>query len=253
MEENGYVKTYVYNNIGEVEFYHPQSNSLPSDILSQLANAVTKLDNDPAVKIIKIQSAGRKAFCAGASFDELISITNFDDGKKFFMGFANVINAMRKAKKLTVVSVQGKAVGGGVGLISAADYAFGTSASSVKLSELALGIGPFVVGPAVERKVGKSAFSQMSIDYNWYEADWAQEKGLYNHTTETIEHLNESVEAFCKKMANSSLEAMIDLKKVLWEGTENWDELLPARAEISGRLVLSEFTKNFIKEFKAKK
>lgn len=253
MEENGYVKTYIYKNIGEVEFYHPQSNSLPSEILSQLAEAITKLDNDPLVHIIKIQSAGRKAFCAGASFDELISITNFEDGKKFFMGFANVINAMRKAKKLTVVSVQGKAVGGGVGLISAADYAFGTTGSSVKLSELALGIGPFVVGPAVERKIGTSAFSQMSIDYDWYSSDWALSKGLFNHTYETIEHLNESVETFCEKMANSSLEAMMDLKKVIWEGTEHWDELLPSRAEISGRLVLSEFTKNFIKEFKAKK
>lgn len=250
MEENGYVKVFIYNNIGEIEFYHPKSNSLPSDILSQLADTVTKLDNDPMIHVIKIQSAGRKAFCAGASFDELISINDFESGKKFFMGFANVINAMRKAKKLVIVSIQGKAVGGGVGLAAAADYALATKDASIKLSELAVGIGPFVVGPAVERKIGKSAFAQMSIDYEWYDAEWATQKGLYNQTYETLEHLNEVVEDLCNKLAHSSKEAMADLKKVLWEGTEDWDTLLPARAEISGRLVLSDFTKNYIKHFK---
>ena len=252
MEENGYVKTYIYNNIGEIEFYHPKSNSLPSNILSQLAETITKLDNDPDVIVIKIQSAGRKAFCAGASFDELISIDNFEAGKKFFMGFANVINAMRKSSKLIVASVQGKAVGGGVGLVAAADYALATKDAEVKLSELAVGIGPFVVGPAVERKIGKSAFSQMSIDYDWYNAEWAAQKGLFNQTYETLEHLNESVEDLCSRLAKSSKEAMADLKKVLWEGTDDWDALLSSRAEISGRLVLSDFTKKYIQHFKEK-
>lgn len=253
MSENGYVKYEVLNNIAKVEFYHPQSNSLPSNILSELANTITLVSNDPTVNVIKLESAGRRAFCAGASFDELIAINDFENGKKFFMGFANVINAMRKSSKIIVLSIQGKAVGGGVGLIAAADYALATKDCAVKLSELALGIGPFVVGPAVERKIGKSAFAQMSIDYDWYSAEWAYSKGLYNHIYDSIDFLNEAVDILVNKLANSSQEAMADLKKVIWEGTENWDTLLPERAEISGRLVLSEFTKNYIQEFKNKK
>ncbi len=253
MSENGYVKSEILNNVARIEFYHPQSNSLPSKVLSELAETITSVSNDPSVNVIKLESAGRRAFCAGASFDELIAINDFDNGKKFFMGFANVINAMRKSPKIIVVSVQGKAVGGGVGLIAAADYALATKDCSVKLSELALGIGPFVVGPAVERKIGKSAFAQMSIDYDWYSAEWALTKGLYNHIYDNIDAMNEQVDVLVNKLANSSQEAMADLKKVIWEGTENWDSLLPERAEISGRLVLSEFTKNYIENFKNKK
>lgn len=252
MSENGYVNVEISNSIAKIEFYHPQSNSLPSNILSKLAETVTEVSNDESVNVIILKSAGRKAFCAGASFDELISIEDFPTGKKFFMGFANVINAMRKSSKIIIVSVQGKAVGGGVGLISAADYCFATKDCSVKLSELALGIGPFVVGPAVERKIGKSAFAQMSIDYDWYNADWAYEKGLYNFIYDDIEMMHDAVENLAIKLSNSSPEAMAELKKVIWEGTENWDELLPQRAEISGRLVLSDFTKKFIQDFKSK-
>jgi len=253
MSENGYVKSEILNNVARIEFYHPQSNSLPSKVLSELAETITSVSNDPSVNVIKLESAGRRAFCAGASFDELIAINDFDNGKKFFMGFANVINAMRKSPKIIVVSVQGKAVGGGVGLIAAADYALATKDCGVKLSELALGIGPFVVGPAVERKIGKSAFAQMSIDYDWYSAEWALTKGLYNHIYDNIDFMHEQVDVLVNKLANSSQEAMAELKKIIWEGTENWDSLLPERAEISGRLVLSEFTKNYIENFKNKK
>jgi methylglutaconyl-CoA hydratase len=252
MSENGYVNVEISNSIAKIEFYHPQSNSLPSNILSKLADTVTQVSNDQSVNVIILMSAGRKAFCAGASFDELISIEDFPTGKMFFMGFANVINAMRKSPKIIIVSVQGKAVGGGVGLISAADYCFATKDCSVKLSELALGIGPFVVGPAVERKIGKSAFAQMSIDYDWYDADWAFSKGLYNFIYDDIDLMHDAVENLALKLSNSSPEAMAELKKVIWEGTENWDELLPQRAEISGRLVLSDFTKKFIQDFKSK-
>lgn len=252
MSENGFVNVEIHNNIARVEFYHPQSNSLPSNILSKLANTITEISNDESVNVIKLESAGRKAFCAGASFDELIAIQDFDSGKKFFMGFANVINAMRKSPKIIIVSVQGKAVGGGVGLIAAADYALATKDCAVKLSELALGIGPFVVGPAVERKIGKSAFSQMSIDYDWYSAEWAYSNGLYNQIYEDIEFLHDATNDLAIRLANSSPEAMTELKRVLWQGTENWDTLLPQRAEISGKLVLSDFTKNFIQEFKNK-
>ncbi len=252
MTENGYVKVEINNSIATVEFFHSQSNSLPSNILAELANTITEVSNNSNVKVIKLESAGNRAFCAGASFDELISIQDFTSGKKFFMGFANVINAMRKSSKITIVSVQGKAVGGGVGLISAADYCLATKDSAVKLSELALGIGPFVVGPAVERKIGKSAFAQMSIDYDWYSAEWAFSKGLYNHIYDDFEKMKDSVNNLAIKLSNSSPEAMAELKKVIWKGTENWDELLSQRAEISGRLVLSDFTKNYIEEFKKK-
>lgn len=146
--------------VGSITFFHPRSNSLPGKVLKQLADTITKLGKDETVKVIVLKSKGEKGFCAGASFDELISIKDRSTGKQFFSGFANVINACRKCPKFVVGRVQGKAVGGGVGLASAVDYCFATTAASVKLSELAVGIGPFVVGPAVERKIGVSAMSQ---------------------------------------------------------------------------------------------
>lgn len=250
--DNGHVKFSIKNGIGEIEFYHPRSNSLPGEILAKLASTIQQAGNNDDVKVIKLFSAGERAFCAGASFDELVAITEFEVGKKFFMGFANVINAIRKCPKFVVTAVQGKAVGGGVGLVSASDYAIGVKGADLKLSELALGIGPFVVGPAVERRVGNGAFSTMSIDYDWYSSDWGHQKGFYVDLAENYTGLHEKVDALCQKLAAGSAEAMAELKKVIWEGTEHWDELLEKRAEISGRLVLSEFTKNYIKEFKAK-
>jgi len=198
-----------------------------------------------------LKSAGEKAFCAGASFDELLSITNEQDGKAFFSGFANVINAMRKAPRLIIAQVQGKAVGGGVGLACAADYTLATTAASVKLSELTIGIGPFVISPAVERKIGTSAFMQMSINATeFYSAHWAKEKGMFAEVFETLEELNNATATLAEKLASYNAEAMRLLKQIAWEGTENWDTLLAERAQMSGSLVLSDFTKEALNRFK---
>lgn len=241
------------NGIATVEFFHPLSNSLPGKVLAKLANTITELGGNDSVKGIVLQSTGDRAFCAGASFDELISIKDLDTGKQFFSGFANVINACRKAPKLIIGRVQGKAVGGGVGLASAVDYCFATRYADVKLSELAVGIGPFVVGPAVERKIGLSAMSQLAIDATeWRSADWAREKGLYTDIFDSIEEMDEAIQTLANKLAKSNPEAMQLLKKVFWEGTENWDQLLAERAAMSGKLVLSDFTVNAINSFKKK-
>jgi methylglutaconyl-CoA hydratase len=250
--DNGFVDFKIENGIANITFGHQNSNSLPGDILRKLSETISNLNSDENAKVIVLKSQGERAFCAGASFDELVQINDFEVGKSFFMGFALVINAIRKSNKFVIVRVQGKAVGGGVGLASAGDYTFATKYSDAKLSELALGIGPFVVGPAVERKIGNSAFSQMSIDYEWYNAEWCLQKGLYNNVSDSIEEMDKKILAFAFKMANNSPEAMEDLKRVIWKGTENWDELLESRAEISGRLVLSDFTKNYITNFKNK-
>lgn len=251
--QNGKVEVNIKDGIAEIIFYHPKSNSLPGKLLREIADKFNELAGNDDARVIVLKSAGEKAFCAGASFDELIEIKDFDSGKEFFMGFALIINAMRKCPKFIIARVQGKAVGGGVGLAAAADYSFAADSASVKLSELALGIGPFVVGPAVERKIGTSAFSQMSIDYNWYSAEWANKKGLFNEVCESHEELDKKVSELAGKLSAGSLTAMQNLKKVLWEGTENWDELLEKRAEISGNLILSDFSKNYINSFKERK
>jgi methylglutaconyl-CoA hydratase len=229
------------------------SNSLPGHILQTLADTITEVASDERTKVLVLQSQGSKAFCAGASFDELISIQDIETGLAFFSGFAKVINACRKAPKLIIGRVQGKAVGGGVGLASATDYCFATTKADVKLSELAVGIGPFVVGPAVERKIGLSAMSELAINATeWRSAQWAKEKGLYTEIYEDEASLDAAIQALSEKLANSNPEAMQELKQIFWKGTENWDELLLDRAAISGRLVLSEFTRAAISAFKAK-
>ncbi len=250
MNKQGEVSYKINNGIAEVSFYHPKSNSLPGKLLSEIAETFTGLAKNRDAKIIILKSEGDKAFCAGASFDELIAIDDYEIGKEFFMGFARVINAMRKCPQFIIARIHGKVVGGGVGLASAADYTFAANTAAAKLSELALGIGPFVVGPAVERKIGKAAFSEMSIDYDWRTAQWCEQKGLYTKIFESIEYLNKAVNDLANKLSNGSFEAMAELKKVLWEGAENWDKLLEQRAEISGRLVLSNFTKEYIQSFK---
>lgn len=248
-----FVRSEISNGIGTITFFHPQSNSMPGTQLRNLAAEVEKLGKDDNVKVIVLKSEGDKAFCAGASFDELISIKDIDTGLKFFSGFAMVINAMRKAPKFVIARVQGKAVGGGVGIASAADYTFAVEGASVKLSELAVGIGPFVVGPAVERKVGTSAFCQLTINATeWQSAQWAKEKGLYAELFSTAAEMDKAIETLASKLAGSNPEAMSMLKKIMWEGTENWDNLLIERAGMSGKLVLSEFTVNAINKFKAK-
>lgn len=252
-EQNGAVTLSVENNIGTIEFYHPKGNSLPGAILRKLADTINEAGRNEDIRVVIIKSRGEGAFCAGASFDELIAIEDYETGKKFFMGFALVLNAMRTCPKLIIVRVHGKTVGGGVGIASAGDYTFAHKDASIKLSELALGIGPFVVGPAVERKIGKSAFSALSIDAtNWYDSTWALENGMFNKVFKTTDELDRSIHELTGQLSKSSPDAMRDLKAVLWKGSENWDELLEQRAEISGRLVLSDFTKNFIKKFKNK-
>lgn len=251
--ENGSVKVHYHEGIATITFFHPQSNSLPSSLLFELANTITEVSTKEEATVIVLRSEGDKAFCAGASFDELISIQDLETGKRFFSGFAHVINAMRKSNKLIIGRVQNKAVGGGVGLASSVDYCFATTKASVKLSELAVGIGPFVVGPAVERKVGLSAMSHMAINATeWQSAQWAREKGLYAEVFETEEDMDNAINVLAKRLASSNPEAMLELKRIFWRGTEDWDQLLIERAGISGRLVLSEFTRNAINSFKKK-
>lgn len=251
--EGGYVRHEVEHGIATIEFFHPSSNALPAAILNDLARTINDIGIDNRVKVIILKSAGDKAFCAGASFDELTAINSEAEGKTFFSGFANVINAMRKCHKLIIGRVQGKAVGGGVGLVSACDYAIAADGASVKLSELAVGIGPFVVGPAVERKMGRSAFSQLAIDASeWRSAEWAKRHDLYSEVHGTQDSMDDAVNALANRLAHSSPDAMWELKRIFWQGTEHWDTLLSERAAISGRLVLSEFTRNAIGAFKAK-
>ncbi|MCG8329525.1 MAG: enoyl-CoA hydratase/isomerase family protein [Chitinophagales bacterium] len=249
----GSVATSLENGVATIEFYHPAHNSLPGKLLAKLANAIDQAGANDEVKVVVLKSAGERTFCAGASFDELISIADFETGKKFFMGFANVINAMRKCPKFIIGRVQGKAVGGGVGLCAATDYCIASRWASVKLSELAVGIGPFVVGPAVERKVGKSAMTHLAINATeWKTAEWAKDKGLFTEVFDSVEQVDEYIVHLTEKLAASNPEAMRMLKTVFWEEASNWDELLEERAAMSGRLVLSDFTVNAIEKFKQK-
>jgi len=246
-----YVKQTIDNEVGYIEFFHPAHNSLPGNILAELAQTITNAGQNDAIKVIVLKSGGDRTFCAGASFKELININDEATGKVFFSGFANVINAMRKCPKFIIGRVQGKTVGGGVGLASATDYCMATKFAAIKLSELNVGIGPFVVGPAVERKLGLSGMSQIAIDANsFYPAEWAKNKGLFTHVYETTEELDEAVKAFAENLCNYNTEAMKEMKQMFWRGTEDWDTLLAERAAISGRLVLSDFTKETLKRFK---
>jgi len=247
----GSLYTDIQNNIATVAFFHPASNSFPSELLSQLTKAFQELSANNEVNVIILKSEGEKTFCAGASFDELIAIDNFEDGKQFFLGFANVINAMRVCEKPIIGRIQGKAVGGGVGLAAACDYVFATDKAAIKLSELTIGIGPFVIAPAVKRKMGVAALSELSLNATqWHNAYWAKEKGLYANVFDSIKQLDSSVEELAQKLAGYNPEAVQEMKQVLWEDTNHWDTLLEERAEISGKLVLSEFTKSALKKFK---
>jgi len=253
MNTEAYVRSHIEHGINTIEFFHPQSNSLPGKILEELAREIHFAGTHDDTRVIILRSAGEKTFCSGASFDELIAIKNEAEGLKFFNGFANVINAMRKCPKFIIGRIQGKCVGGGVGMAAAVDYAIASTKAEIKLSELAVGIGPFVVGPAVERKIGTAAFSALSIDAgNWRSTDWAKRKGLFAELHESIENMDEAVYQLANTLAHSNPEAMTEMKKIFWKGTEHWDTLLKERASISGRLVLSEFTRNAINKFKAK-
>ena len=247
----GTIETIINGNIATLLFFHPSSNSFPSTLLQQLTDEINALSKNDSVSIIILKSAGTGAFCAGASFDELLSVSNYEEGSRFFSGFANVINAMRKCPKLIIGRIHGKAVGGGVGLASACDYSFATTKSEIKLSEIAIGIGPFVIEPAVSRKIGKMAMSEMTLNPTaWKTSKWAFEKGLFSEVFETIEDLDIRLEEYTKELSSYNPDALLEMKKVLWEGTSHWDSLLYKRAAISGRLVLSDFTKNALEKFK---
>lgn len=252
--KNGHVRTETHNGVTTIEFFHPQSNSLPHRILEELVHAIHGAGNERDTRVIVLRSAGDGAFCAGASFDELAAITTKEEGLQFFSGFAHVINAMRKCPKFIIARIQGKCVGGGVGLAAAADYTIAIEGADIKLSELSVGIGPFVVGPAVERKIGTAAFGHLSIDASmWRSSDWAKRKGLYAEVHSSSTEMDESIERLSHTLAHSSPEAMVEMKHMLWKGTEHWDQLLAERAAVSGKLVLSAFSKNAIAAFKAKR
>ena len=249
--DNGNVSLNISDSgIATISFYHPAQNSLPSALLDELTAKIESAGNDPQTRVILLKSEGDRTFCAGASFDELLQIKDKETGAQFFSGFARVINACRKSPKIVIARVQGKSVGGGVGLAAAADYCLATEAASIKLSELAIGIGPFVISPAVTRKIGLPAFSQLTIRASDFQtAGWAKEKGLFNEVYADIASLDKAVNALAEKLASYHPEALSGLKQILWEGTENWDELLKQRAAVSGELVLSEFTQQALHGF----
>ena len=247
----GSLVTTIENKIATITYGHPASNSFPRELLDRLTAEFNSLSLSEIVSVIILRSEGTGAFCAGASFDELLAVANESEGTEFFSGFAHLINAMQSCSKLIIGRIHGKAVGGGVGIASACDYTLATKNAAIKLSELAIGIGPFVIEPAVSRKIGKTAMAEMALAaHEWKSADWAFAKGLYVNTFETIEELDVAITSFSSKLSSYNPEALTEMKKVLWEGTQDWETLLLERAAISGRLVLSDFTKNALLQFK---
>ncbi len=245
-----FVKLEVANGVGIITFFHPSSNAMPGALLKQLADTIKQAGADENIKVIVLQSEG-KTFCAGASFQELMALQDFEPAVQFFMGFANVINTMREIPKFIIAKVQGKAVGGGVGLIAAADYAMATDAAAIKLSELSIGIGPYVIAPAVKRKIGVAAFSELSINATaWHTAFWAREKGLFGKVFENVDRMNDETEILAGKLSKYDVNATKLLKQEIWRGTEHWPELLQEQARKTARLVLQDFTKDYLQKYK---
>jgi methylglutaconyl-CoA hydratase len=245
--ETGSVRTQVAEGIATVSFFHPKGNSLPGALLARLAEEITAQGRNPAANVIVLRSEGSGPFCGGASFQELQAITNREQGKQFFLGFARLILAMTRCPRFIIARVHGKAVGGGVGVCAAADYAFAVPGASVKLSELAVGIGPFVVGPVIERKIGLSAFSSLAVNaMEWRVAEWAREHGLFAEVRDTVEEMDQAIAELALRLATSNPDAMAQMKRIFWAGTEHWEQLLADRAEMSGTLVLSDFTRKAI-------
>jgi len=248
---NGNLYTKIDHRIATVEFGHPAGNSFVSELLQRLANEFEKLSANEEVSLIVLKSEGERAFCAGASFDELMALSNLEEGKAFFSGFANVINTMRTCTKPIVGRVQGKTVGGGVGLVAACDYVYATEAASIKLSEISIGIGPLVIAPALERKIGKAGLAELSLaPTKWKKAYWAKEKGLFSKVFDSIAQMDKELELHAQKLASYNPEALTEMKKILWKGTEHWGSLLLERAKVSGKLALSPNTKNALEKFK---
>lgn len=249
---SGAVTCSITEGIATVSFYHPKSNSLPASLLADIAGRITAAGKHPATRVVVIRSEGAGSFCAGASFDELKQINSPESGKEFFMGFARVMNAMRKCAKPIITRVQGKVVGGGVGIVAASDYVLAVHEAPMRLSELAVGIGPFVVGPAIERRIGKSAFSAMALDADWRDANWCMHHGLYTRLCDNLPALDQVLGTLAHRLAAFNPEAISKLRATFWEGTDDWDTLLEERASMSGTLVLSDFTRNAIAAFEKK-
>lgn len=246
----GRVDIRVEDRIGTVSFFHPKKNSLPGDVLARIAEGISKVGERDDVGVVVLRSEGDGPFCAGASFDELQAFSDIDGGTEFFMGFARVILAIRSCPRFVVGRIHGKAVGGGVGLAAACDHTLATERASIKLSEFALGFGPFVIGPAVERKVGRSAFAAMSIDTDWRDARWAEAHGLYAKVVDDVPALDEAVDALATRLAAANPDATRALKAVFWAETEDWDTLLHERARRSGTLALSTHTQEALAAFR---
>lgn len=244
---DGRVATQVADGVATVTFYHPKGNSLPGAVLARLAEQVTALGTDPRAAVIVLRSEGDGAFCGGASFQELQAVRTAEDGQRFFMGFARLILAMVRCPKFILARVHGRVVGGGVGICAASDYAIAVPGASVKLSELAVGIGPFVVGPVIEKKIGLAAFSMLAVNaQEWRVAEWAREHGLFAEVRDTTEELDQAIADLASRLAASNPEAMAKMKQIFWQGTEHWETLLAERAAVSGGLVLSDFTRRAI-------
>jgi methylglutaconyl-CoA hydratase len=251
--KEGYVQTETHQGITTIEFFHPKGNALPNKNIEALAKEIHFAGSHAETKVIILKSGGDKSFCGGASFDELADMKTEAEATQFFMGFANVINAIRKSSKFVIGRIHGKCVGGGVGIAAAVDYAIATQHADIKLSELEMGMGPFVIGPAVERKIGTAAFSALSIDASmWRNTEWAKRKGLFAEVHETIENMDESISRLANHLSHSSPDAMREMKKMLWHGTDHWDALLRERAAISGKLALSSYTKKAVEKFRTK-
>jgi methylglutaconyl-CoA hydratase len=247
VEQDGTVTLAVASGIATVTFFHPKKNALPAFILRRLTETIESVGANPDVRVVILASEGKGAFCAGASFDELRSIRSAEEGKEFFSGFARVILAMRRCPKVIIARVQGKVVGGGVGLVAASDYSFALPAASVRLSELAIGLGPFIVGPVIERRVGRAAFGALAIVHDWRDAEWAERNGLFTRLMDTEAAMDSVLPAFARRLSETNPDALMQIKRMLWEGTNHWDTLLFDRAAVSGRLVMSEFTARAIK------
>ena len=250
LDAGGSVSSFVTDGIGDIAFGHPKSNSLPSFVLRTLATEIETVGKRDDVRAIVLRSYGTGAFCAGASFDELTAIGDAAAGKEFFMGFARVILAMTRCTKPIVTRVQGKVVGGGVGIVAASDYVLAVDTASLRLSELAVGIGPFVVGPVIEHKIGPGAFSAMAIDAAWRDAQWGERQGMYARLFPNVEGLDTVVSEFPRTLAASNPEALAHIKRITWAGTDHWPRLLEERAAMSGTLVLSDYTRRAIERFK---
>ncbi len=249
---NGFVNKEIKENIGIITFGHPKSNSLPGAILELLANTILEVARNGKVKAILLKSDGEKAFCAGASFDELLSITDLETSKNFFSGFAKVLNAMRNCGKIVIVRVQGKTTGGGVGIACAADYCFATKDAAIALTEINLGIGPFVIGPYVQRKIGVSAYTAMAIDADFRSAEWCKQHEVYHSVANSISEMDAEIEKFLETISGRSAEALALIKKVSWEGTANFVDLMPERITMSARLILEDSAKKNIAKIKEK-